>query len=48
MGNTEGHFTDALNVAKIWEEALNRAYLQKWARELEVWKSLERLFRELD
>jgi len=48
MGNSEVQFGDALNVAKVRGKAMDRAYLQKWARELEVGKLLERLFRELD
>lgn len=47
MGNTERQFTDAVNVAKIQGKALDGAYLQKWAGELEIGKLLEKLFREL-
>ena len=48
MGSTERQITDALNVAKIRGNALDRPYLQKWARELEISNLLEKLFRELD
>lgn len=47
MGDTERQFTDALNVARIQGKALDRVYLQTWAKELEVEKLLRRLFREL-
>lgn len=47
IGNSERHFSDALNVAKIRGKNLDQAYLEEWAKELGVWKLLQRLFREL-
>jgi hypothetical protein len=40
-------FIDALNVAKVQGEKLDRAYLAKWAGELGIRELLERLVQEL-
>ncbi len=46
--NSERQFDDALNVAKLQRDSLDRAYLEKWARELDVLDLLERLFQEME
>ncbi|MFP3869813.1 MAG: hypothetical protein ACLFVT_02890 [Syntrophobacteria bacterium] len=47
LGCPERQFVDALNVATIQGEKLDRKYLEKWARALDVEHHLERLFLEL-
>lgn len=44
---SERQFNDALNVAKLQRENLDRAYLEKWARELDILDLLKKLFREM-
>jgi hypothetical protein len=46
--DSERQFNDALGVAKLQRDNLDRAYLQKWAGELEILDLLERLFREME
>jgi hypothetical protein len=48
MAGSERQFSDALNVAKLQKENLDKAYLEKWAKELDVLDLLEKLFREMD
>jgi len=48
MASSERQFSDALNVAKLQKENLDRAYLEKWARELDILDLLEKLFREIE
>jgi len=47
LGDSERQFIDALNIAKVQGENLDRAYLTKWAKEIDVEESLEKLFQEL-
>lgn len=47
LGESERQFTDALNVARIQGENLDKEYLKKWARELDLEQHLEKLFSEL-
>ena len=46
VSGSERQFNDALNVAKLQRDNLDRAYLGKWAKELEILDLLERLFKE--
>ena len=48
MRQSERQFNDALNVAKVQSEALDRTYLLKWAKELGIDSLLQKLFAELD
>ena len=48
IGSSERQFNDALNVAKLQRDNLDRAYLEKWARELGVMDLLERLFQNME
>jgi len=45
---SERQFNDALSVAKVQSETLDRAYLLKWAKELGIDTLLQKLFAELD
>ena len=45
---SERQFNDAMNVAKLQRDNLDRAYLEKWARDLDVLDLLERLFQEME
>jgi len=47
MAGSERQFNDALNVAKLQRENLDRAYLEKWARELDILDLLKKLLREM-
>ena len=47
MGNSERQYLDALNVARVQGEALDRAYLERWAAEQGVGVLLQRLLSEL-
>ena len=47
MASSERQFNDALNVAKLQRENLDQAYLEKWARELDILDLLEKLLREM-
>jgi hypothetical protein len=47
MAGSERQFNDALSVAKLQRDNLDRAYLDKWARELEILNLLESLFQEM-
>jgi hypothetical protein len=47
MAGSERQFNDALSVAKLQRDNLDRAYLEKWARELDILDLLERLFQEM-
>jgi hypothetical protein len=47
MGESERQLSDALNVAKIRSKDLDPSYLRKWAKELEVEDSLERMIKEI-
>ncbi len=48
MAGSERQFSDALNVAKLQKEELDHAYLETWARELDIADLLEKLFREIE
>ncbi len=48
MAVSERQFSDALNVAKLQRENLDRAYLEKWAKELDILDLLEKLFRDIE
>lgn len=48
MGTSARQYQDALNVARIRKKELDRDYLKKWARELEILEILEKLFQEID
>jgi hypothetical protein len=48
MVGSERQFNDALSVAKIQGDNLDRAYLEQWARELDVLDLLEKLFQEME
>jgi hypothetical protein len=48
MAGSERQFSDALNIAKLQRENLDRAYLEKWAKELDILDLLEKLFREIE
>jgi hypothetical protein len=47
MEKSERQFEDALNIAKVQGEALDKEYVSKWAKELRVEKLVQRLFSEL-
>lgn len=47
LGESERQFIDAVNVAKVQKENLDRSYLEKWAKELGIQELLQRLFKEL-
>ena len=47
MAGSERQFNDALNVAKLQRENLDRAHLEKWSRELDILDLLERLLQEM-
>lgn len=46
-GQSERQFADALAVAKIRDQSLDRSYLQTWAKELEVEDLLEKILKDL-
>jgi hypothetical protein len=48
MTGSERQFQDALNVAKLQRDNLDRVYLEKWAKELEILDLLKRLLQELE
>ena len=48
MAGSERQFNDAFGVAKLQGNDLDRAYLEKWARELDILDILETLFKEMD
>jgi hypothetical protein len=48
MGGSERQFNDALSVAKLQKDDLDRTYLEKWARELEILNLLKKLFQEME
>ena len=45
---SERQFNDALNVAKLQRDNLDRPYLEKWAKELAILDLLEKLFLEME
>ncbi len=47
VGQSERQFEDALNIARVQGEALDREYVSKWAKELGVEELAEKLFSEL-
>jgi hypothetical protein len=47
LGKSEGQLSDALNVARIRGEDLDPSYLRKWAKELGVEDSLEKIIKEI-
>ena len=47
LGESERQFFDAINVANVQREKLDRSYLEKWAKELGVQELLQRLLKEL-
>lgn len=48
IGNSERQYLDALNIARVQAEALDRAYLRRWADELGVGLLLERLLADIE
>jgi hypothetical protein len=48
LGQSERQFDDAVNVAKVQREAIDRTYLLRWAKELGVDELLEKLFAAID
>jgi len=48
MSGSERQFNDALSVAKLQSDNLDRAYLEKWAKELDILNLLEKLIREME
>jgi hypothetical protein len=48
MAGSERQSNDALSVAKIQGDNLDRAYLEQWARKLDVLDLLEKLFEEME
>ena len=48
MATSERQFGDALNVAKLQRKNLDRAYLEKWAKKLDILELLEMLFKEIN
>jgi hypothetical protein len=48
ISGSERQFNDALSVAKLQRNNLDRTYLEKWGRELQILYLLERLFQELE
>jgi hypothetical protein len=47
LGESERQFLDAVNIAKVQGEKLDRFYLEKWAKKLGIQKLLQRLFKNL-
>ncbi|MFO7737279.1 MAG: hypothetical protein R6V46_02290 [Desulfatiglandaceae bacterium] len=47
LGESERQFLDAVNVAKVQGEKLDRSYLEKWAKELGIQELVKRLLDEL-
>jgi hypothetical protein len=47
MGESERQFADAVQVARVQGDRLDKPYLEKWAPELSVANLLRRLFSEL-
>lgn len=47
-GNSERQFLDAVNIARVQDEQLDRAYLKKWAPALNVTELLDKLFMVVD
>lgn len=43
MGNSERQFRDALNIAKVQRECLDRAYLERWSKVLGVEELLSKI-----
>ena len=48
MSGSERQFKDALSVAKLQRDNLDRTYLEKWARELDILGLLEILLKEIN
>ncbi|MGZ3538576.1 MAG: hypothetical protein ACXVAB_11145 [Thermodesulfobacteriota bacterium] len=48
MSGSERQFKDALSVAKLQRDNLDRTYLEKWARELNILELLEILLKEIN
>jgi hypothetical protein len=47
IGESERQFLDAVNVAKVQGDNLDRSYIEEWAKQLGVQELLQRLFEEL-
>ena len=47
-GQSERQFGDAVNIARIQAQALDRDYLKRWAQPLSIDPLLEKLFIEVD
>jgi hypothetical protein len=45
---SERQFNDALSVAKLQRNNLDRPYLKKWAKELDILDLLEKLFSDIE
>jgi len=48
LSSSERQFNDALNVAKLQRNNLDRTYLEEWGMQLDVLALLEKLFREME
>jgi len=48
MGQSERQFVDAVNVAKVSKEMIDRTYLLKWAKALGVEALLQKLLSRID
>ncbi len=47
MGESERQFQDAVNIASIQKDAIDREYLAKWAKEIGVANLLQKLLKEV-
>lgn len=47
LGGSERQFLDAVDVARVQGENLDRSYLEKWAKDLGIQEWLQRLLKEL-
>ena len=48
LSSSERQFNDALNIAKLQRGNLDRAYLEEWARQLDILSLLVKLFHEME
>ncbi len=46
LGQSERQYEDALNIARVQKESLDRAYLTKWSTQLGFGDLMERLFKD--
>jgi hypothetical protein len=47
MGSSERQFEDALSIGRVQGDSLDRNYLMKWAKSLEVEDLMSRLLSEI-